>query len=186
MPWGLRHFRQSGQAAFSHLQLLSSSAQLRHSAIASLFRILSGAGTPILRIVRVRLRGHARARAFAGGRTGTGPPGADAAVAEAVRGANLSSAGPRFVLASAVLRLQCMERREVCREAALHPSQSGCSRTGEAAGRLAMEQLPALRDRSGRSGGDRIAMDGAATREVGVCAHGSDSFYTQSPRPSGA
>ncbi len=49
----------------------------------------------------------------------------------------------------------------LCPEAALHPSQPGQTRTVHESGRMGVEQLSALRDRSGRRRGDRVRMDGA-------------------------
>ena len=76
-----------------------------------MFRIIPGTRAPVLRSVRVWLRRDARARTSVGQRTGAGLFIADAAVAEAVSGTDPGLASPGFVLASALLRLQRVERK---------------------------------------------------------------------------
>src|SRR5580704_707390 len=98
-------------AAFLDLQLLSTPAKLWDSALARMFRIVTGTRAPVLRAVRLRLRRDARACTSAGQRTRARLPVTDAAVAEAVGGTNPCLASRGFLLASALLRLQCVERK---------------------------------------------------------------------------
>src|SRR5712692_2453599 len=71
---------------------------------------------------------------------------------------------PRALLAGTLLRLQRMDGEEVDREAVLPASQPGYARTGGQAGRLAVEQFPALLDGRRGRGGDRVGVDGKAQR----------------------
>jgi hypothetical protein len=98
-------------AAFLDLQLLSTPAKLCDSAFPWMFRIVTRTRASVLRAVRVWLRRDARARTSASQRTGGRLPVTDAAVAEAVGGANPCLASSGFVLASALLRLQRVERK---------------------------------------------------------------------------
>jgi len=106
MPWGLKHFQQSGQLHFLDLQLLSTPVKLRDSAFPWMLRIVTGTRAPVLRAVRVRLCRDARTRTSAGQRTGTRLFSTDAAVAEAVGGTNSRLASRGIILASALLRLR--------------------------------------------------------------------------------
>jgi hypothetical protein len=117
-------------ASLLDLQLLSTPAELRNYTFARMFRIVTGARASVLWAVRVRLRRDARTRTSAGQRTGARLFITDAAVAEAVRGTYPRLAGNGFVLASALLRLQRVERAQICGEAEIHPSQPGGARTG--------------------------------------------------------
>ena len=52
MPWGLKHFQQSGELHFLDRQLTP--AELHDSAFARMLRIVSGTRTLVLRVVRER------------------------------------------------------------------------------------------------------------------------------------
>jgi hypothetical protein len=157
-------------AAFLDLQLLSTPAELCYSALARLFRIVTETRASVLRLVRVWLRRDAGARTSAGQRTRSRLRLTDVAVAEAVGGANPCVASRGFVLASALLRRQRVEREQICGKAEIHPSQPSHARIGETARGLAVEQLSSLSHRRGRNCQDRITMDGAASGEAGNCA----------------
>ena len=68
------------------------------------------------------------------------------------------------LLAGALLRFQRLGAREVCGEAALHPSQPGSSRAGGATGGLAVVELSPLPNGHARNCGDRIGLDSPTER----------------------
>jgi len=70
MPWGLKHFQQSGQLHFLTFSCYRR-PKLRDSTFARVLRIVTGTRAPVLRAVRVRLCRDARTRTSAGQRTGT-------------------------------------------------------------------------------------------------------------------
>src|ERR1039458_1488602 len=115
----------------------------------------------MVRILRLRIRGHAGTRSPADQRTRTRSALGSAANAQAEHGAPVSSTGRKPVLAAPLLRFQRVDRRQASREITLHPPQPGKTRARRAPRRLAVEQLPPLRFRDRRHGGNRIAMDGA-------------------------
>ena len=70
-----------------------------------------------------------------------------------------------------------------CREAALYSSQSGKAGTVRRARRLGVEQLPPLCNRSRRTGGDRIGMDGKKARSSSRTALSSHQTIPLKPTP---
>ena len=66
----------------------------------------------------------------------------------------------KALLAGALLRLQHLLAQQVCLEAAIHSSQPGGAWSCCQTRKLAMVQLPALRDRIRRKSRDRIGTDG--------------------------
>ncbi len=61
--------------------------------------------------------------------------------------AEASSTSAGFVLASLLLRLQCLERQQICGEASLHSPQSGRAWVGRASRGLGLEQFSSLFER---------------------------------------
>src|ERR1700730_329199 len=98
----------------------------------------------MVRILRLRICGHARTRSFTDERTGTGKAFRRAANAQAERGAALAYAGGRSVMATAILRLQRLERRQADREVTLHTPKSVEARSGAESRGLGVEQFSSL------------------------------------------
>ena len=88
MPWGLKHFQQSGQLHFLTFSCYRRRPNFAAPHSRACFESSLERGAAVLRAVRVRLRRDARARSSAGQRTGTRLFSADAAVIEAVGGTN--------------------------------------------------------------------------------------------------
>jgi hypothetical protein len=131
-------------ATLLNLQLLQEASQLRQSAFTFHIRIFPRTSAATLRPLRVCLCRNAGACPHACQRTGPGYAGANHAVVETVRRTDIGIASSGSVLASAVLRFQCVERAQVHREGPLHSPESGDPRLGRASRRLAMEQFPSL------------------------------------------
>src|SRR5450432_702098 len=103
----------------------------------------------MVRILRLRIRRDARTRSSLDQRTGTRRAFRSPANVEAEHSAPAPTTRGQPLLAAALLRFQCVERGQACREVTLHPSQPSETRLGRAPRRLAVEQLPPLRYRSG-------------------------------------
>jgi hypothetical protein len=163
MPWGLRRFQQSRQLHFLTFSCYRrranfESAPSRNIFETSLEKIRRGYGLCVYGYVV--MPEHVHLLVSEPERDGFS---ASHTVVEAVGRAHVGVAGCGSLLASALLRFQCMERAQVRGEAALHSSQPGAARAGRAAGGLEVEQLPPLCERSAWDGGNRIAVDGAAS-----------------------
>jgi hypothetical protein len=92
----------------------------------------------------------------------------------------------RPVLAGSLLRFKRLGRAQVRGETSLHPPQSREAWVGRAARGLDLEQLPPLPERSSRSGGDRVAVDGAEERTRRDISYSSGASPAENPRPSAA
>ena len=68
--------------------------------------------------------------------------------------AQVEATGSPAILAGALLRLSCLERRETDREATLHPSQPSHQGISATSGGLEVEQLCTLCDRNRANSGD--------------------------------
>ena len=159
--------------AFYYVQLLSAAAAVEDGARAGHLRERVGEGAQRDGISSSWLCGDAGACASLDERAAAGNAVDGAAEAEATCGAETAKApkagergadaiafcGDRrtagSVLASAVLRFQCVQPRKEEGKVELHTRESSDSRTGETSERLAVEQLGFLPWRSGGARGDR-------------------------------
>jgi len=89
----------------------------------------------------------------------------------------------RPVLAGSLLRFKRLERAQVRGETSFHPPQSREAWVGRAARGLDLEQLPPLPERSSRSGGDRVAVDGAEERTRRDISYSSGASPAEKPPP---
>src|SRR5215470_829457 len=71
------------------------------------------------------------------------------------------------VLATSLLRFQCLERAQASGEVALSASKSSHAGTGGGAGGLGLEQFPSLPHRGGECRRNRISVDSDETRADG-------------------
>jgi len=110
-------------------------------------------------VLRLRIRGHARAHSPAYQRAGTKQVVDCPADVKAKQRARVAPGRRRAVLGAAILRFQRLERSQADRKTPLHPSQSRPKGSGRASGRLGVEQLSPLRHRSRFPGRNRIPMD---------------------------
>src|SRR5208337_4011274 len=109
------------RVALRDLQLLSASVAVGIGARQAPLRGRAGAGAPSVWILRHRLRDYAGTRAPVAQRTGAGYSGAGLAGGEAIGGQAADRRAPAL-LASALLRFQCLDEAQADRETALHAS----------------------------------------------------------------
>src|SRR5216684_749457 len=112
MPWGLKRFQEARCLHFVTFSCFWTRSPSWHSASPRHLRANFRADAAMVWILRLWIRGHARTRSFAVKRTGTGQAFRGAPNAQAECGATLALAGGRSVVAAAILRLQCVERRQ--------------------------------------------------------------------------
>ena len=173
-------------APLPYFQLLSQTAKFRKHRILCSLRIRIGTSSTAARTLCVRIRCDARARAPAGKRARAWHARTSHAIPEARRRAEAGLTRGRPVLAGSLLRFQRLERAQVRGKAPLHTPQSREAWVGRAARGLDLEQLPPLPERSSRSGGDRVAVDGAEERTRRDISYSSGASPAENPRPSAA
>ncbi len=170
---GIEALLWQGSLAFHHVQLLSAAAAVEDRARTGHFRERARESARRDGVPSAGLCGDAGACASLDERAAAGNALDGAAEAEATCGAETAKApkagergadaiafcGDRrtagSVLASAVLRFQCVQPRKEEGKVELHTRESSDSRTGETSERLAVEQLGFLPWRSGGARGDR-------------------------------
>jgi hypothetical protein len=129
MPWGLKRFQETGQVHYITFSCYRRRPNLRRDEacttfLAALERVRRDYGLRIYGYVVMPEHVHLLLK-----RAGTEYVRAGDQVVEAGGGTPACFAGGRLVLAGALLRLQRLEREEVCGEAAVHSSEPGKART---------------------------------------------------------
>jgi hypothetical protein len=145
-----------GAAALHHIQLLRAQGASWHVGPTRPFRICVGAHSQALLLGCSWIRRNARACTSSGERARARKSGAGHSSAQAI-GCGATTRAP--VLAGAVLRLQRVVSGEATRKAALYTPQPSGPGSGGTSGGLEVVELPALRNRMRRAGGDRIVLD---------------------------
>lgn len=144
------------------MELLPAAGTVRNGTTAGCRAVGAGEYPAEVSVCGSRVRGDAGTRSSADRGTGAwdgsdGDAGAEAkggaaSAGEEETGAGEALGGRGALLAEALLRLQCVEREEEGREAALHAPQPGEARVGERAGVMGVEQLPGVCFRRSRAG----------------------------------
>jgi hypothetical protein len=184
MPWGLKRFQQTRQLHLPNFQLLQTTPKFPYARISRHIRIGAGTGSTELQPLHLRLRSHARTCPRAGKRARARNSGTSHAIAETGSRSEVGSTSRRFILASPLLRLQCVGRKEIHRKAPLHSSKSGGARFGRAPRGLGLEQLSSLFKRRRGTGRDRVAVDSPKARAQGDLPYREGAGGKSQPKQS--
>ncbi len=149
---------------FPHLQLLSKTSLAGQPPRLPYLRAGTGTSKATLRICGHGIRAHARARSSFGKRTEANVVALRDSNLETTDLAKAEESERTSVLATPVLRLQHLEPHQSFGEAGVHAPKSRRPRAGNQPRRLAVVELPSLRDRRSRNGGNRIRMDSTKAR----------------------
>jgi len=146
MPWGLKRFQQSRQLHFLTFSCYHREAKLgdpisRATFETSLERVRQQYGFLVYGYVVMPEHVHLLVSEPERGTLAQAMQSLKQSVARTA-----SAASCRSLLASSLLRLQRVERTQVRREAAVHPSESVAAWLGRPPGRLGLEQFPPLRE----------------------------------------